>query len=82
MWQVGKKISAHISHERAKAYRALVGQHCSMSDLPTGKDGPGDGSSKMAEAEEQFHKSISKFDIHCNHRGCQGSWGTQCGIDI
>ena len=34
-------------------------QHCSESDLPTGKDGPGSGSSEMAEAEEEFHKSIS-----------------------
>ena len=34
-------------------------QHHSKSDLPTGKDGPGGGSSEMAEAEEEFHKSIS-----------------------
>ena len=34
-------------------------QHCSESKLPTGKDGPGCGSSKMAEAEEEFCKSIS-----------------------
>ena len=34
-------------------------QHHSKSDLPTGKDGPGDRSSKMAEVEEEFHKSIS-----------------------
>ena len=30
-----------------------------LSDLPTGKDGPGGRSSKMAEVEEEFHKSIS-----------------------
>ena len=59
MWQVEKKISAHISHERAKAYSALIEQHHSMSDHLTGKDGSGDGSSKMADAEEEFHKSIS-----------------------
>ena len=59
MWQVEKKISAHISHERAKAYGALMEQHRSESKLPTGKDGPGSGSSKMAEVEEEFHKSIS-----------------------
>ena len=34
-------------------------QHCSKSELPTGKDGPGGGSSKMAEVEEEFCKSIS-----------------------
>ena len=59
MWQVEKKISAHISHERAKAYSALIEQHCSMSDHLMGKDGSGDGSSEMADAEEEFHKSIS-----------------------
>ena len=34
-------------------------QHHSKPELPTGKDGSGSGSSKMAEAEEEFHKSIS-----------------------
>ena len=32
MWQVEKRISAHISHKRAKAYKALVEQHCSESE--------------------------------------------------
>ena len=59
MWQVEKKISAHISHERAKAYGALVKQHNSVSDCLTGKDGLSDRSSKIADAEEEFHKSIS-----------------------
>ena len=59
MWWVEKKISAHISHEKAKAYGALVKQHSSESKLPTGKDGPGGGSSEIVEAEEEFHKSIS-----------------------
>ena len=59
MWQVEKKISTCISHERAKAYGALVEQHRSGSDLPTGQDGPGSGSSKMAEVEEESCKSIS-----------------------
>ena len=40
IWRVEKKISAHISCERAKVYRALVEQHHSESELPTGKDGP------------------------------------------
>ena len=60
MWWVEKKISAHISCERAKAYGALLEQHHSMSDL-TGKDGSGNGSSEMADVEEEFHKSISNL---------------------
>ena len=59
MWWVEKRISAHISHERAKTYKALVEQHHSKHELPTGKDGPGSGFSGMAEAEEEFCKSIS-----------------------
>ena len=59
MWWVEKKISAHISHKRAKAYSALIKQHNSVSDHLTGKDGLGDGSSKIGDAEEEFHKSIS-----------------------
>ena len=59
MSRAEKKNSAHISHKRAKAYEALVEQHHSEPELPTGKDGPGGRSSKMAEAEEELHKSIS-----------------------
>ena len=59
MWWVEKKISACISHERAKAYGALIEQHHSMSDHLTGKDGSGDKSSEMADVEEEFCKSIS-----------------------
>ena len=61
IWQVEKKISACISCERAKAYSALMEQHHSMSNHLTGRDGSGDGSSKMADAEEEFHKSISNL---------------------
>ena len=59
IWWVEKKISACISHKRAKAYSALVKQHNSMSDCLTGKDGLGDGSSEIADVEEDFRKSIS-----------------------
>ena len=59
MWRVEKKISARISHQRTKAYGALIEQHHSMSDHLTGKDGSGDGSSEMADVEEEFCKSIS-----------------------
>ena len=59
IWQVKKRISAHISCERAKAYGALVEQHNSVSDHLTGKEGSGGRSSKIADAEEDFYKSIS-----------------------
>ena len=58
MWWV-EKISACISHERTKAYSALIKQHHSMSDHLTGKDGSGNRSSEMVGAEEEFCKSIS-----------------------
>ena len=32
IWWIEKKISAHISHKRAKACGALIEQHNSMSD--------------------------------------------------
>ena len=59
MWQVEKRISAHVSHERAKAYGALTEHHNSMSDHLMGKDRSGGESSEIADAEEDFHKSIS-----------------------
>ena len=59
IWQVEKKISAHISHKKAKAYGGLIEQHNSMSNHLMGKDGLGDRSSEIADAEEDFHKSIS-----------------------
>ena len=49
MWQVEKKM----------AYGSLNKQHHSMSDCLTGKDGSGDGSSEIVDAEEEFCKSIS-----------------------
>ena len=36
-------------------------QHHSVSDCLTGKDGSGNGSSEMADAEEEFCKSISNL---------------------
>ena len=59
MWWVEKRISAHVSRERAKAYGALAEHHDSVSDHLMGKDRSGGGLSKIAEAEEDFHKSIS-----------------------
>ena len=59
MWRVKKKISAHVSRERAKAYSALTEHHDSVSDDFTGKDRSSSGSSEIAGVEEDFHKSIS-----------------------
>ena len=59
IWWVEKKISARVSRERAKAYSALVEHHNSVSDCLMGKDGSGGGSSEIADAEEDFRKSIS-----------------------
>ena len=61
MWWVEKRIAAQVSHERAKAYGALVQQHDSVSNNLMGKGGLSTGSSKIAEAEENFHKSISNL---------------------
>ena len=44
MWWVEKRISAHISHERAKAYSTLMEQYCSKPKPSKGKDGSGDES--------------------------------------
>ena len=43
MWRVEKKISAHISHERAKAYNALVEQYHPEFEPSDWKDGSGQG---------------------------------------
>ena len=59
MWWVEKRISAYVSHERAKAYSALTKHHDSVSDDLMGKDRSSGRSSKIAEAEEDFCKSIS-----------------------
>ena len=59
MWQVEKRISTHISHERAKAYSVLVEQYCSEPEPPKGKDGSGEGPGQIAETEEEFHRSMT-----------------------
>ena len=59
MWQVEKRISACVSCERAKAYGNLAKHHNSVSDHLTGRDRLGGKSSEIADAEEDFHKSIS-----------------------
>ena len=46
---------------RAKAYCDLTQHHNSVSDDLTGQGGLSTGSTKIAEAEENFHKSISNL---------------------
>ena len=58
MWCMEKKISAFISHEKAKAYKALI-EHHPKPEISMGKDGLGNGSGWMAEAEEEYHKSLT-----------------------
>ena len=59
MWRVEKRISAYVSHERAKAYCALAEHHDLVSDNLMGKGRSSSRSYEIAEAEEDFRKSIS-----------------------
>ena len=59
MWCMEKKISAFISHERAKAYKAFIKQYHPEPENSTGKDGLGNGSGQMAEEEEEYCKSMT-----------------------
>ena len=59
MWCVEKRISAYVSHKRAKAYCALSEHHDSVSDDLTRKGRLSSRSSEIAEVEEDFRKSIS-----------------------
>ena len=67
-----EKISARISHKRTKAYNALVEQYCPGSEPSEGKDGLGNRSEplkgkddlgkkpgRIAEAVEEFHRSMT-----------------------
>ena len=82
IWQVEKKISACISRERAKVYGALIEQHNSMSDHLTGKDGSGDGSSEIVDAEEDFRKSISTLVSTVITEGAKIPGGARCSVDF
>ena len=60
MWQVEKRISAHVSHARGpRPMCTLTEHHDSVSDHLMGKDRSGGRSSEIVEAEEDFCKSIS-----------------------
>ena len=61
VWWVEKRIAAQVSHMRAKAYCDLAQHHGSVSDDLMGQGGSSTGSSEIAEAEENFCKSISNL---------------------
>ena len=58
MWQIEKRISTHISLQMAKAYEALVEQCRPESEPHQDKEGLEGTSTGIAEAEEEFHKSM------------------------
>ena len=61
MWRVEKKIGAQVSRVRVKAYHDLAQHHDSVFDDLTRQGGSSTGSSEMAEAEENFRKSVSNL---------------------
>ena len=61
MWRVEKKIGAQVSRVRVKAYHDLAQHHNLVSDDLTGQGGSSTGSSEIAEAEENFCKSVSNL---------------------
>ena len=61
VWRVEKRIAAQVSHTRAKAYCDLTQHHNSVSDDLTGQGGLSTGSTEIAEAEENFCKSVSNL---------------------
>ena len=74
MWWVKKRISAYVSCKRAKAYCALTQHHDSVSNNLMGKGGLSTGSSEVAEAEENFHKSISNLVSTVVTEGAKVPW--------
>ena len=61
VWWVKKRIAVQVSHARAKAYCDLAQHYGLVSDDLMGQGGSSTGPSKIAEAEENFHKSISNL---------------------
>ena len=61
MWRVEKKIGAQVSRTRAKAYHDLAQHHDLVSDDLMAQGGSSTRSSDIAEAEENFRKSVSNL---------------------
>ena len=71
IWRVEKRVAAHVSRVRAKAYCDLTQHHNLVSDDLTGQGGSSTRSTKIAEAEENFCKSVSNLVSTGHYRGCQ-----------
>ena len=61
VWRVKKRITAQVSCVRAKAYGDLAQHYNSVSDDLTGQGGSSTRSSEIAEAEENFRKTVSNL---------------------
>ena len=61
MWRVEKKIGAQVSRVRVKAYQDLAQHHDSVFNDLTRQGGSSNGTSEVAEAEENFRKSVSNL---------------------
>ena len=59
MWWIRKRISTHISLQRAKSCDALVEQYRPKPEPHQDKEGLEGTSTGIAEAEEEFHKSMT-----------------------
>ena len=59
MWQIEKRNSTCISLQRAKAYEELMEQYRPESKPHWDKEGSEGTSTGTAEAEEEFHKSMT-----------------------
>ena len=81
MWHMEKNISAFISHERAKAYKALI-EHHPEPEISMGKDGSGNGSGQMAETEEEYHKSLTDLIFIVLTKGAKVPGGHGGGINF
>ena len=60
MWRV-EKIGAQVSRVRVKVYQDLTQHHDSVFDDLTRQGGLSTGTSEIAEAEENFRKSVSNL---------------------
>ena len=80
VWRVKKRIVAQVSRTRAKAYCDLAQHHNSVSDDLTGQGGLSTGSTKIADAEENFHKSVSNLVSTVVTKGAKVSG--ECGAAL
>ena len=80
MWRVEKRITAQVFCTRAKAYHDLAQHHDSVSDDLTGQGGSSTGSSEIAEADENFHKSVSNLVSTVITKGAKVSG--ECGAAL